>query len=447
MLLIKQLASIFSSEDQVNHKPADAVSAVSHFAQLHCRPSAILICMKARFRYRIYPHPGQQVQLARTFGCARVVWNDALAYCLKVRDGKTPSGYDLKKIAVTAAKQDPKRSWLADVSSIVLNESVLDLATAFKNFFASVTGKRKGKKVKPPRFKKRRSAQSVRLTRGGFKLHAYSVYLAKVGKVPIVWSRPLPAEPSSVTVIKDASDRYFVSFVVEVPETKLIGGTDGVGVDLGIATFATLSTGEKVDAPKPLKRHLRRLKKAQRQMARKVKGSKRRERARRRVAKIHAHVADIRTDFLHKLSTRLINENQVVAIEDLAVANMAKNRRLSRAISDLGWRQFRTLLEYKGARYGRRVEVISRWEPTSQTCSCCGQKGGKLDLSIRKWTCLWCDASHDRDVNASRRILQVAGGQPETLNGCGELHKSGLPVAPVEALTHLDERQLVYLSR
>lgn len=443
MLLIQQLASIFGSEDQVNYKPANAMPALSHFVHLHCRPSFILIRMKARFRYRIYPYPGQQVQLARTFGCARVVWNDALAYCHKVREegGKTPSGYDLKKISVTAAKQDPKRSWLADVSSIVLNESVLDLATAFKNFFASVTGKRKGKKLKPPRFKKRRSTQSIRLTRGGFKVHAHSVYLAKVGKVPIVWSRPLPTEPSSVTVIKDASDRYFVSFVVEVPETKLTGGFEGVGVDLGIATFATLSTGEKIDAPKPLKRHLRRLKKAQRQMARKVKGSKRRERARKRVAKIHAHVADIRTDFLHKLSTRLINENQVVAIEDLAVANMVRNRRLSRAISDLGWRQFRTLLEYKGARYGRRVEVINRWEPTSQTCSCCGQKGGKKDLSIREWTCLWCNATHDRDINAAINI-KVAGGQPETLNERGGTCKTGLPAAPVEALTHLDEGQL-----
>jgi putative transposase len=402
--------------------------------------------MKARFNYRLYPHPGQAHSLARAFGCARVVWNDALAYCQQTREqrGKTPSGYDLKKIVVTQGKQDPSRAWLAEVSSVVLNESVLDLGVAFKNFFASISGKRKGKRVSPPRFKKRRGRQSIRLTRAGFSIRGNKVYIAKVGRIPVVWSRPLPSAPSSVTVIKDASGRYFASFVCEVEPEILEGGAESVGVDLGITTFATLSTGEKIVAPKPLKKRLKRLRKLQRNLARKVKGSRRRERARRRVAKLHAKIRDTRTDFLHKLSTRLIRESQGVMVEDLNVSGMVKNRKLSRAISDLGWRQFRTLLEGKGIRYGRTVGVVNRWEPTSQICSCCGERGGKLDLSIREWQCLWCGATHDRDINAAKNI-QVAGGQSKTLNGRGGTHKSGLPAASGEASTCRDGQQLQLL--
>jgi putative transposase len=398
--------------------------------------------MKARYNYRLYPHPGQQAKLARLFGCCRVVWNDALVLCRQLE--RVPRTSELQKECITKAKKRLERAWLSDVAAAPLQQSVADLGVAFSSFFASLSGKRKGGRVHPPQLKKRASRQSARFTREAFSIKGSKVYLARIGRIPIVWSRPLPSPPSSVTVIKDASGRYFASFVCEVQSETLKGGDKSVGVDLGITTFATLSTGEKIAAPKPLKKRLKRLRKLQRNLSRKEKGSRRRERARKRVAKLYAKIKDIRTDFLHKISTRLIRENQAVMLEDLGVSGMVRNRKLSRAISDLGWRQFRTLLEGKGIRYGRVVAVLNRWEPTSQTCSCCGERGGKLVLSIREWQCLWCGVTHDRDVNAAINI-KVAGGQSETLTGLGGRRKTGLPAASDEESTHWDGEPLQLL--
>lgn len=375
--------------------------------------------MKARYRYRIYPTPSQKLNLAKLFGCVRVVWNDALAYCIEQyhQGNKKPKNGELQKTFITEAKRTSERLWLKEVSNIPLQQSLNDLEQAYQNFFKSCQGERKGKPVKPPKFKKRKHKQSARFRKGGFKVNEKTVYLAKIGKLKTVWSRPLPCEPSSVTVIQDSAGRYFLSFVVETESEPLEANHQSVGVDLGISTFATLSNGEKVDAPKPLKRRINSLRKLDQQLSKKTKGSKRYEKTRKRRAKLHAKLADTRTDFLHKLSTRLISENQTVVLEDLNVSGMVKNRRLSRAISDLGWRQFRTLCENKAEKYGREFRVINRWEPTSQKCSCCGFKGGKLDLSVREWKCANCGALHDRDINAAQNI--VAGGQSETQNGRG----------------------------
>jgi putative transposase len=396
--------------------------------------------MKQRYKYRIYPTPPQVHNLAKLFGCCRVVWNDSLALCNSSE--KLPSKVDLQKTFITQAKKSEEREWLAEVSNIPLQQSIADLGVAWKNYFDSFKGKRKGRKVSRPKFKKRNSRQSARFRIGGFSIKQGKVYLTKIGKLKVVWSRKLPSSPSSVTVIKDAANRYFVSFVVEVVPKVLPDNGQSVGIDLGITDFATLSTGEKIKAPKPLKKHLRKLHKAQRKLARKKKGSKRRELARRRVAKIHAKISDIRNDFLHKLSTRIIRENQTIVLEDLNVAGMIKNRKLSRAISDLGWRSFRTMLEAKSEMYGRNFRVISRWEPTSQRCSCCKQIGGKKELSVREWTCLFCGAVHDRDENAAINI-KVAGGLPETINGRGGRSKTTSNVASsIEASTHQFPRQL-----
>ena len=211
-----------------------------------------------------------------------------------------------------------------------------------------------------------------------------------------------------------------------------------IGIDLGIKTFAVLSSGEKINAPKPLKKRIKRLRKLSRNLSRKQKGSSRYERARVRKAKLYARMKDTRKDFLHKLSTQIINENQVIVLEDLNVAGMIKNRKLSRAISDLGWRQFRTFLEGKAEKYGREFRVISRWEPTTQKCSCCGFRGGKLDLSVREWTCLNCGTVHDRDVNAAKNI-KAAGGHSEAQNGRrGRLKTSAKEAAASEASTRLE---------
>ncbi|MEO0853518.1 MAG: RNA-guided endonuclease TnpB family protein [Cyanobacteria bacterium J06648_11] len=393
--------------------------------------------MKARYRYRIYPKPRQQVILAKTFGCVRVVWNDALAHCRSMRtDGsKTPSGYDLKKLVVTQAKRTPERAWLAEVSSIAINESVLDLGVAFKNFFASITGKRQGARVNPPRFKSRRHRQSFRLTRGGFSVHSQSVKLAKIGHVHMKVSRALPSAPSSVTVIKDASGRYFASFVVDVPDTPLPECDAVVRIDVGLETYATLSTGEKVDNPRWLRKLLPKLRRYQKSLSRKQKGSSNWHRQRQKVAKLHAHITDCRTDFIHKLSTRLVRENQAISVEDLCVKGLVRTR-LAKSFSDAGLGQFVTMVEAKCNRYGRHFVKVDRFYPSSQVCSACGHRDGKKPLNIRRWQCSQCGTSHDRDVNAAVNI-KVAGGLSETRNGCGDgVSPEATRAVVCEAATH-----------
>jgi putative transposase len=363
--------------------------------------------MKARYQYRFYPTDQQQQSLAQLFGCVRVVWNDALALCKQSE--KKPKSAELQKIVITQAKQTIERAWLGEVSNIPLQQSVADLETAFKNFFDSCKGKRKGRKVGYPKFKKRTSSQSARLTRGGFSFKATGVYLAKIGIVNPIWSRELPSQPSSITVIKDCANRYFLSFVVEVQPIQIEAKSPSIGIDLGIKTFAVMSNGEKAKSPS-YKKLDRKLRKLQRKEARQPKDSQRRNVTRIKIAKLHNRIADTRKDFLHKLSTKIVNENQVIILEDLNVSGMLKNRKLSRAISQQGWREFRTLCEAKSEKFGREFQVISRWEPTSQVCADCGFKWGKIDLSIRSVLCLSCGTEQDRDKNASRNIEQVGMG-------------------------------------
>ena len=362
--------------------------------------------MKARYSYRIYPTSPQQKALAQVFGCVRVVFNDSLALCRM--SSKLPKVSELQKAFVTLSKQTDDRKWLSEVSAIPLQQSIADLGVAYKNFFA---GLKSGRKVGYPKFKKRSNQQSARFTRGGFKIERGKVYLAKIGLLSTRWSRPLPSQPSSVTVIKDCANRYFLSFVVEIEQSSISAPRESIGVDLGIKIFAALSNGERVLAPSLLKldRHIRRM---QKRLSRSTKGSNRRERLRLKLAKLHARLADKRKDFLHKLSTHLIRDNKLVVLEDLAVSNMVKNRKLARAISQQGWNLFRTMCEAKSNKYlNREVRVIDRWQPTSQICSTCGYKWGKIDLSVREIVCLGCGESHCRDINASKVTEQVGVGQ------------------------------------
>ena len=399
------------------------------------------ICMKLRYQYRIYPNGQQVKQLAKQFGCCRVVWNDALARVKAVPQGERwPSNVQLQKLCITEAKKTEQRSWLVEVSNIPLQQSIADLGVAFKNFFESRSGKRQGRKVGFPRFKKKLNRQSARFRKGGFSLENNKVYLAKIGTIKTKWSRPLPSEPSSVTVIKDRAGRYFLSFVVDMESAIEPAQQAAVGVDLGIKTFATLSNGEKVAGPSYslLNRQIRR---AQRVLSRRQKGSRRRKRARLRVAKLKAKLRDIRRDFLHKLSTWLVRAYSVVALEDLNVSGMVKNRCLARAISEQGWAEFRALSESKADRYdSREVRVISRWEPTSQYCAGCGYHWGKLDLSVRELRCLGCGRQQDRDGNAGRNIRNVVLGQSETQNGQGATVRPGYPARCDELSTRLADR-------
>jgi putative transposase len=363
--------------------------------------------MKARYQYRFYPTDQQKHSLSQLFGCVRVVWNDALALCKQLE--KKPKSAELQKIVITQAKQTLERAWLSEVSSTALQQSVADLETAFKNFFNSCRGKRKGCKVGYPKFKKRTTQQSARLTRGGFSIKGEEVYLAKIGLVNPIWSRELPSIPSSVTIIKDCANRYFLSFVLEIEPPHIDAKNQSVGIDLGIKTFAVMSNGEKAESPsyKKLDRKIRQL---QKQLARQQKDSKRRNRTRIKIAKTHNQIADLRQDFLHKLSTKVVSENQTIILEDLNVSGMVKNRKLSRAISQQGWYEFRALCQAKSDQFGREFRVISRWEPTSQVCSDCGFKWGKLDLSLRSVLCLNCGIEQDRDENAAKNINKVGIG-------------------------------------
>ena len=363
--------------------------------------------MKARYQFRFYPTDQQQKLLAQLFGCVRVVWNDALAICKQVE--KLPSNNDLQKLVITQAKKTVERQWLSDVSNIPLQQSVADLGVAYKNFFDSLKGKRKGKKLGRPKFKKKTNQQSARFRIGGFSIKEDEVYLAKIGNVSPIWSRNLPSAPSSITVIKDCANRYFLSFVVEVEPVNIDAKNQSIGIDLGIKTFAVMSDGEKAQSPDYSKLD-RKIRKLQKKLARQPKDSQRRNKTRIQIAKLHNEIADTRKDFLHKLSTKIVSENEVIVLEDLNVSGMVKNRKLARAISLQGWREFRTLCEAQSQKFGRTFHVISRWEPTSQICSECGYKWGKLDLKIRSVKCLNCGTEHDRDENAAKNLNKVGIG-------------------------------------
>ncbi|MEG3934726.1 transposase [Microcoleus sp. T2B6] len=363
--------------------------------------------MKARYQYRFYPTSQQQQSLAQLFGCVRVVYNDALAICKQSQ--KKPKSAELQKIVITQAKKTEERAWLGEVSAIPLQQSVADLEAAFKNFFESCKSKRKGRKVGYPKFKKRTNSQSARLTRGGFSIKGDGVYLAKIGIVKPIWSRELPSEPSSVTVIKDCANRYLLSFVVEIQPNRVDAKNQSIGIDLGIKTFAVMSDGTSAQSPS-YKKLDRKIRKLQRKLARQPKDSKRRNKTRIQIAKLHNQIADTRKDFLHKLSTKVVSENQTIVLEDLNVSGMVKNRKIARAISLQGWREFRVLCEAKSEKFGREFVIISRWEPTSQTCSDCGYKWGKIDWSVRSILCLNCGTEHYRDENASVNIEKVGLG-------------------------------------
>jgi putative transposase len=376
--------------------------------------------MQLRYSFRLYPAPGQAQALARAFGCARVVFNDALAARQAAHAAGEPYISDAALSArLTRAKATPERAWLGEVSSVVLQQALADLNAAYRNFAGSAAGKRKGPRVAPPRFRSRKdSRQSIRFTRNSrfAVLGSGKLRLPKIGDVAVRWSRHLPAEPSSVTVIRDSAGRFFASFVVEVAPRPLPPAGRECGIDLGLGYFAVLDDGTKIAAPQFLRRAEKKLRRAQRDLSRKQKGSQHREKARVQVARAHARVADARRDFHHKLSTSIVRENQAVTVEDLSVKGLARTR-LAKSVHDAGWSAFVNMLQYKAALYGRRFAKVGRFEPTSQVCSACGARDGPKPLHVRAWQCTACGTVHDRDVNAARNIAAL--GRREALNARG----------------------------
>ncbi|WP_369391682.1 RNA-guided endonuclease InsQ/TnpB family protein [Streptomyces sp. CG1] len=396
--------------------------------------------MQLRYGFRPYPNGPQRTALAKVFGCARVVFNDALRAREDARAAGLPfvTSAELSK-RLRQAKKEPERAWLSEVSSVILQQSLRDLDTAYRNFFDSLKGKRP--KMGPPRFKSKRDRrQAVRFTaNAGWKITlGGKLRLPKIGDVRVRWSRSLPSVPSTATVIKDAAGRYFASFVVETgPQEVLPTTTPEVGIDLGLGHFAVLSDGTKIDSPRFLRRAEKQLKKAQRSFSRKTKGSADRDKAKVRLARAHARVADARREFHHQLSTKLICENQAIAVEDLAVKGLARTK-LAKSIHDAGWSQFTAMLEYKATRYGRTLVRIGRFEPTSQVCSACGIKDGPKPLHIRTWTCGACGNVLDRDINAAVNVAKAAG---LAVSACGApVRRAPVPAQRDEAGTHPEPR-------
>lgn len=369
--------------------------------------------VKRAFKYRFHPTDEQAAELSRTFGCVRKVYNLALAARTEAWTRQERVNYNATSAMLTAWKKTEELAFLNEVSSVPLQQTLRHLQVAFTNFF--------GKRAKYPRFKSRkRSRKSAEYTTSAFRFRDGRLTLAKMREpLDIRWSRPLPegASPSTVTVSQDAAGRWFVSMLCEDPSVKPLPAIGNVvGVDVGLDHLLTLSTGEKIANPRHERRDRVVLAKAQRRLAKKDKGSANRAKARRKVAKIHARIADRRRDGLHKLTTRLVRENQTIVIEDLTVRNMVKNRSLARAISDAAWSEFRSMLEYKAQWYGREVIAVDRWFPSSKLCSTCGTLREKMPLHVRTWTCD-CGTTHDRDVNAAKNLL--AAGRAVAACGAG----------------------------
>lgn len=367
--------------------------------------------MQKAFKYRFYPTPEQENLLRRTMGCTRLVYNKALALRTDAYyQEQKRVGYLETSKALTGWKQEEGLEFLKEVSSVPLQQSLRCLQTAFTNFFEG--------RAKYPKFKKKSHGGSALFADTAFTLKNGEIFIAKCKEaLPIRWSRELPrnAQPSSITIKLTPSAKWFVSILCDVKILPLPKVESKVGLDMGITTLLTVSSGEKVSNPKSLRKVQKKLKRLQQTLCRKVKGSNNRYKARLKVAKLHEKVANIRKDNIHKVTTKLIQENQLIAVETLNVKGMMKNHCLAQAIGDASWGELVRQLEYKASWYGRALVKIDQWFPSSKRCSSCGHTLKKLPLNIREWDCPECGAHHDRDQNAAINILAVG----QTVLACG----------------------------
>lgn len=377
--------------------------------------------MRTAYKCRAYPDPEQASVLNRTFGCVRVVWNRTLAWRhARYYGEQAKTNFTQANAYLTAMKATEELGWLNEVSSVPLQQAVRHQQVAFSNFFAG--------RARYPRYKSRTGRQSAEYTRSGFRYRDGHLFLARMDTpLAFVWSwpdiDPATLAPTTVTVSRDPCGRWYVSFAVDVADPAQMPAAGAVvGVDLGIKDFAVTSDGEKIPNPHSLAKRERNLARYQRRLARCQRGSANRAKANAKVARAHRKIRASRADFLHKTSARLLRDHDVIVIEDLAVKNMVRNRKLAKAISDCGWGEFRRQLEYKAAAAGRHLIVIDRWYPSSKTCSSCGRLLAELSLSTRMWQCPSCRTRHDRDINAAQNIL--AAGLAAAACG-GDVRHSG----------------------
>lgn len=351
-------------------------------------------------RIRLYPNDAQQVILAGQFGCARWAWNDALVESQRVyrEEGKSLSKFDMHK-RLPALKVE--HEWLKEATAQVLQASLANLAKAFQNFF--------DKRGKYPRFKSKHGRQSIQFPQD-VRVETDRIRLPKVGLVKCVVHRDIVGAIKTVTVSRNACGHYYAAVLTEDGRKLPPVSTNGkaVGIDVGLIDLAVTSDGNKFSNPRHIRKHERNLKRKQQKLSRAKKGSSGRNKARHKVARVHERVSNARRDYLHKLSRRLVNENQVIAVEDLNVKGMTKNHNLAKAINDAGWSELCRQLEYKTAWDGKAFIKVGRWFPSSKACSDCGFNQDKMPLDVRAWTCVKCGSHHDRDVNAATNIKQEA---------------------------------------
>lgn len=358
--------------------------------------------MEKAFSYRFYPTQDQESLLSRTLGCVRLVYNRTLAARTEGWYKRQERiGYAQTSSMLTQWKQEEELQFLNEVSCVPLQQGLRHLQTAFTNFFAN--------RAKYPNFKKKRNGGSAEFTKSAFKWKDGKVFLAKCSEpLDIKWSRQLPecVEPSTVTVRLNPARQWYISIRFDDPrDLTLSPAPQSVGLDAGINSLVTLSTGEKIVNPKHFNRRHKRLKRAQKALIRKEKESRNRDKARVKVARIQQQISNSRKDHLHKLTTRLIRENQTIVVESLAVKNMVKNHKLAPSISDAGWGEMVRQLEYKASWYGRTLVKIDQWFPSSKRCGSCGHIVDRLPLNFREWDCPICGSHHNRDVNAAQNIL------------------------------------------
>jgi putative transposase len=384
--------------------------------------------MQKAFNYRFYPTTEQESLLRRTMGCLRLVYNKAL-------DARTEAWYERQEridfvktsSMLTSWKKQEDLDFLNEVSSVPLQQGLRNLQKAFTNFWAG--------RAKYPNFKKKHSGGSAEFTKAAFRWRDGQVFLAKCTEaLPIRWSRDLPegCEPSTITIKLEASGRWFASLLVDTDIAQLPKSDKQIGLDMGITSLIATSNGDKIANPKHFKQLRKKLKRVQKVLSRKQTGSNNRHQARLQVAKVHAQITDARTDFLHKLTTQLVRENQTIVVEDLAIKNMVKNHKLALAISDASWSELIRQLAYKCEWYGRELIKIDRWFPSSKRCGNCGHIADKLPLNIREWECPKCGVNHDRDINAANNILaaglavSVCGAniRPDRESSKGQLRNS-----------------------
>lgn len=366
------------------------------------------------YKYRIYPTKEQQEFLNKTFGCCRFVWNNILDWRSKeysINGIKTNYSASSKRLTQIKGEYE----FLRDVSSVAMQQVLRNQDTAFSAFFKKL--------AKYPNFKKKHGNQSFRLSNTAFKLKNNKLFICKVKKpIKVIWSRELPTNPSGCTISRTVTNKYYISFCIKKDFEKLPTIDSNIGIDLGLKDFLITSKGEKIKPLKALRKHEVRLKRYQKVLSRRKKGSNNREKARLKIAKVHELIANSRKDWLHKLSTKLIRENQSISLEDLNVKGMVKNHKLAKSINDSSWSTFVSFLDYKAENMGRTIRKVSPWFPSSQLCSSCGHRTGKLNLNIRYWTCNNCGISHDRDINAA---INISTAGLVGINDCG-LSASGI---------------------